>query len=240
MSVVYREKARKPLCMMDAIKLSLILLSVIKSGYCHGVMVEPSPWFDFEGKSGEKREIKISQQTASSQDCLRWPGAPPGSWMCPSACGSQTTPSSPRSPLCPTLWEPIKTLSLMGASMTGQRSSSEWVMRQITNPLSLSRPTRGAGLAPPPCSALAAWPGETPRAVQWVETRESVPAGDSDTGQQRRMSHSRGQWQRPGDKAALRKWAGASWPTTAGATATGCAKRGNSLPRSASRKHHSG
>ena len=44
--------------MMDAIKLSLILLSVIKSGYCHGVMVEPSPWFDFEGKSGEKREIK--------------------------------------------------------------------------------------------------------------------------------------------------------------------------------------
>ena len=42
--------------MMDGIKISFILFCVIKSGHCHGVMVEPSPWFDFEGKSGESLE----------------------------------------------------------------------------------------------------------------------------------------------------------------------------------------
>ena len=42
--------------MMDATKFSLILFCVIKYVHCHGVMVEPSPWFDFEGKSGETRK----------------------------------------------------------------------------------------------------------------------------------------------------------------------------------------
>lgn len=40
-----------------------ILLCVIKSGHCHGVMVDPSPWFDFEGKSGEGWNQKIKQVT---------------------------------------------------------------------------------------------------------------------------------------------------------------------------------
>ena len=55
----------------------------------------------------------------------------------------------------------------------------------------LSRLTRGADLAPPPCSARVAWPGVTPRAVQWAGTRGCVQAEDSGTGQPPRMSHSR-------------------------------------------------
>ena len=147
----------------------------------------------------------------------------------------------------------------MGTSMTGQRLSGKcvMVMTQITDPL--SRLTRGADPAPPPCSARVAWPGVTPRAVQWVGTRGCVQAEDLGTGQLPRMSHSRWEedichplclchhqwssrepWRRPGGRAAWRRWAGASWPTTAGATATGCAGWGSSLQRSASRKHHSG